>query len=238
MVFEGEKTEKAIFDSLKKYFLKNRTNRIVYGFHCGEIYSLYNKLQKSDEQTLFFILKESLKSKNPELENIVQEYVESIYLFFDYDSHTPSADDKILKNMLDFFDDEFENGKLYISYPMAESIKHLQSKVHFENIIANSNREYKDIVSKNGDTKFKDLNSLSKRSWNIIINEHCKKANFIVNNIFELPTKIIEQNIIFQNQQSKYINYDNKVAVLSAFPLFLADYYGYTKIKKMIGDNI
>jgi len=74
MIFEGEKTEKEIFNSLKQYFLNKNTKRIIYGFHCGEIYSLYNKLNKDGNETLFFILKEKLKAKNPELSNIEKEY--------------------------------------------------------------------------------------------------------------------------------------------------------------------
>lgn len=227
MVFEGELTEKIIFNSLKKYFLKNKTNRIIYGFHCGEIYSLYNKLQKPENETLFYIL----KNKNPELEHIIEEYVESIYLFFDYDNHAPTADDTKLQKMLDFFDDEFENGKLFISYPMVEAIKHLQENINFEETIEKSCKKYKKIVSQNCDKKLENLNDLTKENWEVIINEHLKKANFIVYDSFELPNSLIDQIEIFENQKLKYINIDNKVAVLSSFPLFLLDYYGLENIQ-------
>jgi hypothetical protein len=232
IVFEGEKTEKEIFDSLKQYFLNKNTKRIVYGFHCGEIYSLYNKLNKDENETLFFILKEKLQAKNPELSNIEKEYVDSIYLFFDYDGHATSANDNKLKNMLEFFNDEFENGKLYISYPMIEAIKHLKTGINFQNVIVESNPSYKQLVSKNCDHKLKNLRNLTEEHWNFIIKKHSKKANFIVNNSFEFPHNIIEQIEIFKNQKAKYIDVHNKVAVLSAFPLFLLDYYGVTKFKK------
>ncbi len=231
MVFEGELTEKDIFNSLKEHFLKNKTNRIIYGFHCGEIYSLYNKLQKPENETLFYILKNTLEPKNPELEHIIEEYVESIYLFFDYDNHAPTANDTKLQKMLEFFDDEFENGKLFISYPMVEAIKHLKENINFEETIVNSCKEYKKIVSQNCDKKLENLNDLTKENWEIIINEHLKKANFIVNDSFELPNSLIEQIEIFEKQKLKYINIDNKVAVLSSFPLFLLDYYGLENLQ-------
>jgi hypothetical protein len=52
-------------------------------------------------------------------------------------------------------------------------------------------------------------------------------------NRFEFPNKIIEQIKIFENQKEKYININNKVAVLSAFPMFLLDYYGVKLLKKL-----
>lgn len=231
MVFEGELTEKIIFNSLKEHFLQNKTNRIIYGFHCGEIYSLYNKLQKPENETLFYILKDTLQPKNPELIDILEEYVESIYLFFDYDNHAPTANDTKLQNMLEFFNDEFENGKLFISYPMVEAIKHLKSNINFTETIEESCKEYKQLVSQNCNNNLKDLSNLTKENWKFIINEHLKKANFIVNTSFELPNSLIEQIEIFENQKEKYINTDNKVAVLSSFPLFLLDYYGIKNLQ-------
>ena len=162
------------------------------------------------------------------LKGITRDQVSEIYLFFDYDGHASNARDDKIQEMLNLFDDETNNGKLYISYPMVEAIKHLKTGIDFKNVIAESNSNYKQVVSKNCDHKLKDLSNLTKENWNFIIKEHSKKANFIVNDNFEFPNKIIEQIKIFENQKEKYINVNNKVAVLSAFPLFLLDYYEIT----------
>ena len=111
---------------------------------------------------------------------------------------------------------------------MVEAIKHLKIGIDFKDIIAESNPSYKQLVSENCDYELMDLSNLTKENWNFIIKEHSKKANFIVNDNFEFPNKIIEQIKIFENQKEKYINVNNKVAVLSAFPLFLLDYYEIT----------
>jgi hypothetical protein len=240
MVFEGEKTEEIIFNSLKEYFLKDKANRIIYSFHCGEMYSLYNKLQKPNSESLFFILKEKLKLKNPGLEDIIEEYVESIYLFFDYDGHAPTADNNKIQCMLELFNDEIENGKLFVSYPMVEAIKHLKNDICFKDTKAISEKIYKGIAKNNCDNHLKkfgepEKENISKENWNLIINEHLKKANFIVNNSFTFPNNIIEQMEIFENQKIKHIDIDNKVAVLSAFPLFLLDYYGIKKLEEKLG---
>ncbi len=231
IVFEGEVTEKNILDNLRKYYLNTHTNTIVYGFHCGEIYSLYNKLKNDRDLELFPLLKDNLKYKNTELQNIERYQVSEIYLFFDFDGHSSSADNTKLQHMLELFDDETgDHGKLYISYPMVEAIKHLKAGIDFKNVTAESNKNYKQLVSDNSNNKLKNLKTLTNKDWKFIIDEHSKKANFIVNNNYEFPSNIIEQINIFENQKLKYININNKVAVLSAFPLFLLDYYGVEKL--------
>ena len=50
-----------------------------------------------------------------------------VYLFFDYDFQNKNLElseiNSQLTEMLDFFSDETDNGKLYINYPMIESIR-------------------------------------------------------------------------------------------------------------------
>ena len=235
MVFEGEKTEKQISDNMKRYFLNESANTVVYGFHCGEIYSLYNKLQKDQDLELFPLLKENLQHKNSMLKAIEREQVAEMYLFFDYDGHATSADDEKLKNMLELFDNETEDyGKLYISYPMAEAIKHLNTQSDYRTLLAISEPKYKSIVSQDGDTSLKNLVILTKENWKIIIEENSKKVNFVVNNDYSFPDEQIQQIEIFEKQKEKYLDIHNKVAVLSAFPIFLADYYGYAKLREII----
>lgn len=237
MVFEGEKTEKQITDNMTQYFLNESANTIVYGFHCGEIYSLYNKLQNDPDLELFSLLKENLQHKNSMLQTIEREQVAEMYLFFDYDGHASSADDEKLKDMIELFDNETEDyGKLYISYPMVEAIKHLNTQSDYKDLVAVSEPNYKSIVAYEGDDALKNLTSLTKENWKVIIEENSKKANFIVHDDYSYPNERIEQIEIFENQKEKYIDTQNKVAVLSAFPIFLADYYGYEKLREMIND--
>ena len=227
VVFEGLVTEKTIFNNLKQYFLNENENTIVYGFHCGEIYSLYNKLENDDDLELFTLLQENLKGTNKEIQDIKKNQVSELYLFFDYDGHSISADDNKLEYMLKLFDNETSDyGKLYISYPMVEAIKHLKDGVEFKDTIEESKKSYKKTVSQNCNSNLQHIHKLKEEDWDFIINQNSKKANFIVNNTFKFQTKVIEQLDIFNNQKIKYIDTKNKVAVLSAFPIFLLDYYG------------
>jgi hypothetical protein len=108
---------------------------------------------------------------------------------------------------------------------MVEALRHIKNNMPFKHTVAISEKAYKKISQK-CDTDLLHFNNYTYENWNYLIEEHCKKANFIVNDKFEFPIDIIEQLTIFKNQKEKFINKEAKVAVLSAFPLMLLDYYG------------
>lgn len=53
-----------------------------------------------------------------------------------------------------------------------------------------------------------------------------EKANYIVSGNACIPEKKadIDQHAIFEAQVRKYVNPDERVAILSSFPIFLYDY--------------
>ena len=63
------------------------------------------------------------------------------------------------------------------------------------------------------------------------------KANLICKNFYNLPesSSDIEQSIIYNNQLSKYVNTKVcEVSILNAFPIFIVDYIGFSKIKNLL----
>ena len=233
-IVEGEKTEPQILKNLKQYFLKKKESRIeqdiviAYGTVIYKLYrEFFDKNNDIDEDLDLVTL---LKPKDEEYE-IKRDDVSQIYLFFDYDSHASNAKDEKLMAMLELFDDELDKGKLFVSYPMVEALRHIKRDTDFKNVVATSEKSYKKI-SQECDTPFLHFNDYSFENWKHLIAQHSKKANFIVNDKFEFPTNFIEQLTIFGNQKEKYINVDGKVAVLSAFPLMLLDYYGVSILEE------
>ena len=236
-IFEGTKTEPIIFENIKKYFLHKKETSISQDIvicYGTVVYKLYKEFFidgiLDDNLDLVTILKPLDKDKNEVKSNQVSE----IYLFFDYDSHATNANDNKLLSMLELFDDETEKGKLFVSYPMVEALQHIKKDIDFSKTIEVSQQEYKKIARLNCEKEFLHFNDYTKDIWNHLIYQHSKKANFIVNNSFDFPSNIIEQLEIFSNQKIKYIDQENKVAVLSAFPIFLLDYYGVDKFKPSV----
>ena len=129
-VFEGVRAESKYVDALEQNFLGKRISvRCVYD---AEIYQLYKVLKEEPD----FDLVELLKERNKENAELLRDYTRDsfayIYLFFDYDAHSTLADDEKIEEMLDFFDNETENGMLYISYPMLEAIRHYKDMQSFK----------------------------------------------------------------------------------------------------------
>lgn len=234
-VFEGEKTEKQITNNLTRYFVNENIN--VQCAFCSDIYQLYDKIYADDDLDTFAVLK-----NRPQNIATLSSYKRSdfaeIYMFFDYDGHAPNACDEKLRDLLLFFDEETDTGKLFISYPMVEAIKHLSTDIVFKTlkVKAKENIGYKGKVSNECDINIRDLTAITKIQWLEIIAEHLKKMNYIVDNNYSLPTSYIPQVNIFDKQLEKYINVDSTVAVLSAFPVFIFDYYGFKKIASFLED--
>jgi hypothetical protein len=238
-VFEGQNTELNITRNIAKKFSETFTDVFssddVQCAYCTTIYDLYKKISEDEYLDMFMLLKE--KEFNKEiLKDFDREDFAEIYLFFDYDGHAPIASDKKLSEVIHLFNEETKFGKIFISYPMVEALKHFSSTIDFRKLKVNAkeNIKYKKIANKDCDLKYIDFNQYNKEIWKELIGVHLKKMNFIVNDDFSLPKESISQSEIFDKQLEKYINIDSTIAILSAFPVFLFDYYGFQTINKII----
>lgn len=231
-VFEGQSTEKQITDNLTRYFVNEEV--IIQCAFCTDIYQLHREISEDEDLDTFILLKE--KQQNTQaLSGYTRDDFAEIYMFFDYDGHAPLADDEKIKEVLDFFNEETSSGKLYISYPMVEALKHYSDSIDFKlsKVKAKENINYKRIVSEECNKNLINFTIYDRNRWIQLIELHLNKLNYIVNNEFSLPVQNISQNDIFLKQLEKYINVDSTVAVLSSFPIFIFDYYGQTYIEEL-----
>ncbi|WP_404985546.1 hypothetical protein ACI513_20380 [Chryseobacterium sp. M5] len=233
-VFEGDKTEEQVINSLQKYFVNENTSiKCIYG---AEIYQIYREIKTDEDLDTFNLLKERNKKNQELLKEYTREDFAEIYLFFDYDGHSSMADDKKVNELLDFFQEETDKGKLYLSYPMVESLKHICDFTTFQELAVEckKNIRYKAVVGKDSLKELINFNRYSIDIWKSLISAHLKKANFIIQDRFEFPTQLLCQLEIFDNQLQKYITPFSQVSVLSGFPMFIHDYYGNKKTIELI----
>lgn len=232
-IFEGQTAENQITENLTKFFLNERT--IITCAYCSTIYQIYKEISNDDDLDTFSLLKNRKQNKEI-LKNYFRDDFAEIYMFFDYDGHDTVAEDSKLKELLAFFDEETEKGKLYISYPMIESLKHISSYETFKDLKVDckENIKYKKIVDQNCLENLKDFTKYKHETWQNLIQTHLFKLNYIVNDSYTFPENIISQLGIFSKQLEKYIHVDATVAVLNSFPIFLLDYYGNNKMKKIL----
>ncbi|ALF17976.1 hypothetical protein [Fusobacterium animalis] len=237
IISEGEKTEKQIINNLQTNF-SAFSNKIIFLSYKTNIYKLFKEIERDEDIDIINLLKERQIKANEvredvqeiDVSNINSDDISQIYLFFDYDGHTENASDEEIVKMLNKFDNETENGKLYISYPMVEALKHLKKdKLDINNYLveAKTRINYKNFVSQN--TDYENLVNLTKGNWLFIISENLKRCLFLleITNInYEIYSNMINQESIFNKQLDKYISKEEKVLVLSAFPFFLIEYFG------------
>lgn len=237
-IFEGKKTEPYIMQIIKKLYFKNY--KCVFISYCSNIQSLFNELNKDDDLDLVGLLKEKEKKKKKhsklekKLEKCNRDEFSEIYLFFDYDINLKTQNEKI-KEMLELFDNETEKGKLYINYPMVESIRYFKKELPDEYYYTYTTnlfigKEFKREAHNSSHYKNLDFitskNKNQQSNWKHIIDLNIKKANHICSDLNELPSKkiSINQQEIFKNQLSKYVS-KNEIAILNSFPLFLYEYF-------------
>lgn len=249
-VFEGAKREPDLFRAIETLFFQDKQN-IVCSFG-NNIYELYNELQSFEgDGDIVSILKERYQGQkdSPFTEDAKSSDFSEIYLIFDYDFQNKNISLDVmnsqLEEMLDKFNDETDNGRLYINYPMVEAIrytKNLPDKDYWTYVVSKkecTDSSFKSIADSFSDYKSLDFLTLSTRrtatekeirsrldNWRLLIVQNVSKANYICSGENEMPEDkdAVSQNAIF-DAQKVYIIRSESVSILSAFPLFLFDYF-------------
>lgn len=244
-VYEGEKTEKQIFDNLRKNFFSDKdfvqVDMVGTAF-CGCIYDLYKKLKTLDfDADIVQLLKEHLSKKNCAfLDDYKRDSFSEVYLFFDFDPQRKTSEiEAAITEMLEVFNDETGAGKLYINYPMVESLKDLKkiNQCCDSCFVSLSDiKEYKYVVSQRSD--FSDFRKYNKEDWCHFCLHAAKKANCIVNGIYEEPSfsdfiSKLGQADIFEKHKIKFYQNEESI-ILNSIPLFLLEYFGLGKWRDLI----
>jgi hypothetical protein len=243
LVFEGEIIEEQVFESIKKFFfLSSNGQQMIRSSFKAEIYQLWNEV-KDDA---YFDIVEVIKQRpDSDIKDINRIDVSEVHFFFDHDAHShsdtmsPQDYNEMINNLLDTFDDEFDQGKLWISYPMTEAIKHCTDNPAdcFRDALLyiSDNMNYKKRV--NEISHYKDIKKYDKNTWHYLTMINIQRTFCLVNNIYEADVDYqeikhwFEQNAIIvkmiqEKQYEKFILPKNQVVALSPFPLFLINYFG------------
>ncbi len=244
-VFEGKEREPQLYRALERLFFPKETDAIVCSFG-NNIYELYRQILSLGEGAdIVSVLREQLEGceDNPLKDISASSAFAEIYLFFDYDLHHRLPLEEInrrLREMLVMFDDETTNGKLYINYPMIESIRYTKelpdADYYLYTIPKEQCGDFKRIAhdfSHYGsldfltDTRGRRIET-TKQHWQHLKDMNVCKANYICHgtNTYPEQKRDIAQQNIFEAQLQKYVNTaDCTVAILNAFPIFLYDYF-------------
>lgn len=247
-VFEGEEREPRLYRTLERLYFPKQNDNIVLSFG-NNIYDLYNELKEYGAGgDLVPILRQRLARRDcATLDGIRASDISQIFLFFDYDFQNAQLPldeiNKRVEEMLALFDNETGNGKLYINYPMVESIwytKELPDEAYARYTVSREDckdfkrlaREFSayksldHILFKEGERPTKEKYLKVKDNWQHLKSMNVRKANLLTTGHYAMPAEksAISQHSIFDAQVAQAVSTKEQVAVLNAFPIFIFDY--------------
>lgn len=253
VIVEGAKREKDIFYNIGSIFFADRDNLEIVTLPAGlNIYMLSQQMKEDAEETdIIEVLKEYNTNDTvwqEELSDWKRNDFQEIYLFFDFDRHTNNLPvkmdmDSALWQMMDVFDNETENGKLYISYPMVEALRDIPAKgqecfLHCC-VPVNIGKNYKNISSYN--FRYNQFTHYNLEIWYEIIRYYRMRLScFWSGGNGEITYRKIYNEIdtrsIHRRQQKYFWKKYKVIFILSAFPLFLLEYFGEELWKKVMNE--
>ena len=259
-VFEGDRDTR-VFNTLMSVFFPDLKESPICVYRSN-IYSLYSKLKDYDpfnqlahDGDTVSVLREILREKDDTtLEHVVSSDISEIYLFFDYDFQhkrgTLKENNECVRKMLAYFDNETDNGKLYIHYPMLESIrytKELPDRNYGQYVVNREDcRGFKTLANEFSAYPSLDHICLPEKAlslstayrqkcweticqnWKYLVQMNVRKAHSLCKEVeaFPVDKDLIRQTDIYANQLRKHVNQEScRVSILNAFPLFLYDYF-------------
>jgi hypothetical protein len=249
LVFEGAKTEPGIFDNIKKVFFTKNGESMIYAIFGTNIYNLWLEIKDDPYINTLAILQGRAENKAILAHYSRKDFAE-IHLFFDYEGHahkgmTLEDYNAMIFQMLATFDDEYnDHGRLWISYPMVEALKHCKWDLTacFDECCAEITdySHYKERIGQIND--FQDVRLLTWPAWRYLIAINIQKAFCLVDGHYRMPTyrevvKLFDQMVIFKKQEEKFIIPADSVAVLSAFPFFLSDRFKEPQYQEILAQG-
>lgn len=250
-IVEGAKDEPKYIDQFIQYHKEvmeqngNDVSPIIVQSYGTLIYDLYKRISSYPEEDEFEtipVLLDILKSKSIKYSSDLENYdnFSDIFLFFDLDAHyywkRRDRNDVLyndMRDLLSFFNESTEKGKLLISYPMFEALKCFNDDfINDSNVLCHLFDIY-EVKEKGSKTtfkkKYKCISSDSYKSPDYSKEKIEKLVQYFIFCSFYLvenTTDISNSETIFMKQYEKLINQHERILILSAFPHFIVDIFG------------
>ncbi len=235
-VVEGEAREPLIIKNISDVFFKHANFEIITLPAGQNIYMLWKKLKEDEFFTdIIEVLRESSEDIERQLSGLCRDDFAEVYLFFDYDGHhnnlsDDDGSDDILEQMLISFDNETENGKLYINYPMVESLRDFKCGKCGAGtncfIKISEFSDYKKLSAEH--SEYPQFRDYTFQIWEEIIDIFGMRVSCLMNrkNVIDYDSYIKEITPYEIYCMEKCEIERCRVFTLSAFPEFLLDYHG------------
>jgi hypothetical protein len=241
ILVEGERRDFQLMEDVLDLYGIGADHQIVS--YKTDIYFLYKNMFQGGEDPGDFDLIQHLKEHEKDVakKNLFDERYTDILLVFDFDPQsTMFSNDKIVE-MMDFFVESSDMGKLYLNYPMVESFYHMKNipDPDYNNYVATldelNNAGYKERV--NRENRNHDYSKFAKlrEECDTVIWQNINKAWYLVddgNMKKNLEVSLPDSADILAKQIQKSQT-EKAVAVLCTCIFYIVDYN-----PKLLGSGI
>lgn len=226
LLVEGAKTDVRLMKHLLDVYGISKNHEIVS--YNTNIYTLYKEMfvdNSPDTMDVLQLLKE--KESDPVKKQIFDVVYSDILLIFDLDPQDNLFSAEKIKEMLNYFNESSDMGKLYINYPMVESFYHMteipdkdfnERNVTMSELYEGSYKTRVNRENRNHDyTKF----AVDKNECDIVISQNIHKGLIISGESYSnaLPN---ESSIL--TNQLKSIEERRELSVLCTCSYYIYDY--------------
>lgn len=232
-LFEGKVTENNYYKVIERAIGSNIKSSINFYCYKTNIYTLYDEISNDSALNIIELVKEKAlidnDIENYEMLNTVN--FGEIYLIFDLDPQDQRFDKNKIEKMIEIFNNETENGKLYINYPMIESFKHFKeipdkNYIDYKVKILDCKNYKKDVAKI---SCINDYRKISKEQYINILNQNLEKINYLINRLnkcdFDTYLNTLGQSQIFFLQENE-IDENGQLYIINSFCLWPLDYLG------------
>lgn len=231
ILVEGAKTDYRLMERLLKVYGITENHNIVS--YNTNIYTLYHQMFKDGDPASIDIL-QNLKQheKDEQKKKLFDERYSDILLIFDLDPQAPDFSAEKIEEMMAYFVESSDMGKLYLNYPMVESFYHMKSipDNDYNTYTASMNellaQGYKSRVNKENRNHDYSKFAVSREECSIVISQNVEKAwNISANEPTEkLGSPLPPEAIDILNAQLMELEEKNRIFVLCTCPFYILDY--------------
>lgn len=233
-ICEGASREKKFCNLIiDKYFIQHKKEKEFVAFGTN-IYGLYDEMSRDSYLDIVQLVSEKAKNKKDmyTYNKLKMGGFSEVYLIFDFDCHATQYEHKKILEMIDFFDNETEHGKLYINYPMIESFKHFRTLPDYDynqyKIHLSECSNYKEMV--NELSIVKHFNDINEEKLAIIIKQNLDKYLYITNkDVSDYDSYLVnfaQKTLLLK--QIKLLDKEENIYVLNTSVMWGIDYFGKT----------
>lgn len=231
VLVEGKKTDYKLMDRLLQTYGIGESHEIVS--YNTNIYTLYNQMFRDGDPESVDILQILKEHETDETKKKIFDYRYSdILLIFDLDPQDPDfTADKILE-MMSFFVESSDMGKLYLNYPMVEAFYHMKDipDADYNSYTATleelRNRKYKERVNRENRNRDYSKFATTKEECNTVIKQNIDKAWFLseTERVVDGISQTLPDSSSVLKTQLKKMEEEQLVSVLCTCAFYIADY--------------